>query len=47
LFEGRKEILEFKDKCGIPHDYDKIYIKVFNERKLSRARASKRLAELS
>ena len=39
---GRAEILEFKEKFSIPHAYDKIYIKVFNERKTAHERVSKR-----
>lgn len=35
--------MQFKEANNIAHDYDKIYIKVFNERKLARERAKKRL----
>jgi hypothetical protein len=46
IFAGRKEILDFKARYKIPYDYSKIYIKVFNERKLARERKNKRRKNL-
>jgi hypothetical protein len=44
LFEGRKQLLDFKTKFNILHDYQKLYVKVVNERKLARDRQKRQQA---
>lgn len=46
IFEGRDDIMLFKSQYNIQHDYNRIYIKVFNERKLAGERQRKRAAKL-